>query len=183
MALSEDLPKPQRNQQRSHGRHQPRRWARSRRCLLKGCGRVYRPNHPLERYCREVCRQDAMRWRRWKAQQKYRGTECGKTKRKEQCLRRRKRRKARESVSEVAAGGARVTPIKFFRWFLRSTWLLREVRKKPALSIAAVLLARMSACTGARSGAGGAMERARRGGPLGVGVEQTIRPEPMNWLA
>jgi len=162
MALSKDLPKSHKNQQRSFRRPQPRRWGRSRRCLLKGCGRLYRPKHPLERYCGEACRQEAKNWRRWKAQQKYRATECGKAKRREQCLRRRKCRKAGKAAFEAAAGGARVTPIKFFRWFLRSARLLRDVRKKPAFSAAAVLLARMPACAGARSGAGAALDRARR---------------------
>ena len=162
MALSEDLPKSQRNQQRLNRRNGLRRRARSRRCLLKDCGRVYRPNQPIERYCSEACRREAKRWRRWKAQQKYRASECGKAKRQEQCRRRRKRRRAPEPVFEVATRGARVIPIKFFRWFLRSAWVLRDVRKKPAFSIAEVLLAHMPACAGARSGAGAAVERARR---------------------
>ena len=162
MALSEDLPKSQRNQQRSRRRNGLRRRARSRRCLLKGCVRDYRPDHPLERYCSEACRREAKRWRRWKAQQKYRASECGKAKRQEQCRRRRKRRNAPEPIFEVATGGARVIPTKFFRGFLRSAWVLRDFRKDPAFSIAKVLLAHMPACVGVRSGAGAALERARR---------------------
>ena len=35
---------------------------RSRVCLLKGCHCVYRPQHPLTRYCGEACREQARRW-------------------------------------------------------------------------------------------------------------------------
>lgn len=156
MGLSEDLPNSRINQERS--RIRPARRARTRRCLLKGCDRVYRPNHPLQRYCSEKCRREAKKWHRWKAQQKYRTTELGKTRRKEQC---RRHRKARKSVPEAAAGGARVIPIRFFRSFLRSPWLLREVHENAPLSLPTFLLARVPARVGACSGAGAAVARAR----------------------
>jgi hypothetical protein len=57
--------------------HRPR----SRACLLKGCERVFRPVHPLARYCSERCREQARRWREWKAQHRYRQSEGGKQKR------------------------------------------------------------------------------------------------------
>jgi hypothetical protein len=172
MGPSEDLPNSRLNQERS--RSHPRRRARARRCLLKGCNGVYRPDHPLQRYCSETCRREAQRWRHWKAQQKYRATDLGRAKRRKQFRRRRKRRKA---LSEAAEGGARVTPIRFFRSGLRSAWLLREVLKNPALSLAALLLARMPALPGARSGAGTTLERTGRGARARV---EERRTEPID---
>lgn len=151
----------------------PRRRVRTRRCLLKGWDRIYRPDHPLQRYCSEACRRKAQKWRRWKAQQKYRATDLGRAKRKKQCRRHRKRRKA---LSEAAEQGARVTPIRFFRPVLRPAWLLRKVPKNEALSPAAFLFARVPACTGARSGAGTTLERTGRGAPAS-GHERRTRPE------
>ncbi len=153
MGPSEDLPNTRTNQE--GWRNRPQRRARTRRCLLKGCNRFYRPDHPLERYCSEACRHEAQKWRHWKAQQKYRATARGRAKRNGQCRRRRKRRKA---LSKAAEPGARVIPIRFFRPELRSAWLLRKVPENPALSPAAILLARMPARAGACSGAGTALE-------------------------
>ena len=48
---------------------------RPRRCLLKGCERLFWPRHPQSRYCSEACQQAARRWRRWQASQQYRATE------------------------------------------------------------------------------------------------------------
>jgi hypothetical protein len=153
MGPSEDLPNTRTNQE--GWRNRPRRRARTRRCLLKGCDRVYRPDHPLQRYCSEACRQKARKWRRWKAQRKYRASALGRAKRKGQCQRRRQRRKALSVAAELAA---RVIPIRFFRPGLRPARLLRKVSETPALSLAAFLLARMPARAGARSGAGTTLE-------------------------
>jgi hypothetical protein len=158
MGPSEDLPNSCTNQERRW--NHPRRRARARRCLLKGCNRVYRPDHPLQRYCSEVCRREARKWRRWKAQQKYRATARGRAKRNGQCRRRRKRRKTFSGAAEQAA---RVIPIGFFRPGLRSARLLRKVPENPALPVAAFLLARMPARSGARIGAGTALEGTGRG--------------------
>lgn len=88
---------------------------RHRMCLLKGCESVYRPQHPLARYCRAVCRAAARQWRKWKAQQRYRESPNGRQKRQAQCRRNRERRKAKESARKIAsAGTARVIPIGFF---------------------------------------------------------------------
>ena len=168
MGPSEDLPKPRINQECCRSR--PRRRARARRCLLKGCNRVYRPDHPLQRYCSEACRREAQRWRRWKAQEKYRATALGRAMRKKQCRRRRKRRK---TLSEAAERGARVTPIRFFRSWLRSPWLLRKVPENPALSPAAFLLARMPARAGARFGAGTTLEGTGSGARVRVAERRT----------
>ncbi len=180
MAPSEDLPKSEVNQAGSHSRNRPRRRARSRRCLLKGCVRIYRPDHPLQRYCSDACRQKAKKWRRWKAQQQYRATESGKAKRRAQCRRHRRRRKARKRVSEAAVRGARVIPIRFFRSWLRSTRLLRDVREEPALSVAAVLLPPVPAGFGAGSGEGAALERARQRALVGMRLEPACEAEPMS---
>ena len=51
---------------------------RSRRCLLKGCERRFRPEHPRQRYCSEECRAAAREWSEWKAQHAYRATVAGK---------------------------------------------------------------------------------------------------------
>lgn len=180
MGPSEDLPNSRTNQERCRSR--PRRRARARRCLLKGCHRVYRPDHPLQRYCSEVCRREAQKWRRWKAQQKYRATILGKAKRNGQCRRRRKRRKA---LSGAAGPDARVIPIGFFRSRLRPAWLLRKVPENPAFSTAAFLLARLPARAGARSRAGTALERPwpgararfheRRAEPIDVPTKPSLR--------
>ena len=58
---------------------------RCRRCLLKGCERIYRPSHPQSRYCSAACRQAARRWRRRQASRTWRASERGKVRRREQC--------------------------------------------------------------------------------------------------
>lgn len=76
-------------QQESHQRGRPRR------CLLKGCEKSFWPSHPQARYCSEACRVAARRWRRWHADQSYRASNKGKTKRREQSQRRRQRQRER----------------------------------------------------------------------------------------
>ncbi len=168
MGPSEDLPTSRTNQE--HSRSRPRRRARARRCLLQGCNRVYQPDHPLQRYCGEACRREAQRWRRWKAQQKYRATLLGKAKRRKQCRRRRQRRK---ELSAGAERGARVIPIRIFRPGLRPARLLPKVLKNPALSPAAFLLARMPARAGARSRTGTTLEGPRSGARARVDARST----------
>ena len=87
---------------------------RSRACLLKGCERVFRPQQPLIRYCSEACREQARRWREWKARRRYRQSADGKQKRQAQSRRYRERRKAEPERKTAALSGARVIPIKFF---------------------------------------------------------------------
>lgn len=62
-----------------------------RRCLLKGCERWYRPSHWQSRYCGPDCRQRAQRWRRHQASCRWRVTQAGKVRRREQCRRYRQR--------------------------------------------------------------------------------------------
>ncbi len=70
---------------------------RARRCLLKGCERWFRPAHSGCRYCSAACRQAARRWRRWRAQQKYRASAQGRQQRRQQARRYRQRRRGRLS--------------------------------------------------------------------------------------
>jgi hypothetical protein len=74
-------------------------WARPRRCLLKGCGHWFLPTRPQCRYCSYACRQAARRWRRWRAQQKYRTTAHGRSHRQQQASRYRQRLRTRSRPS------------------------------------------------------------------------------------
>jgi hypothetical protein len=96
MGPSEDRSTREKNQaghRRIGGRRRRVRRPRSRACLLRGCKRRYRPMHPLARYCSEECREEARRWREWKARHHYRQTEGGKQKRRAQSRRYRLRSK------------------------------------------------------------------------------------------
>lgn len=84
---------------------------RPRRCLLKGCERWFRPGHPACRYCSSACQQAARRWRRWRAQQKYRASVHGRQQRGQQARRYRQRQRSRlrwhrPAVDTWAAGAA-----------------------------------------------------------------------------
>jgi hypothetical protein len=72
---------------------------RPRRCLLKGCERLFWPRRPQTHYCSEGCRQAARRWRRWQASQRYRATDQGRERRREQSRRYRQRLRERQSAS------------------------------------------------------------------------------------
>ncbi len=87
---------------------------RRRVCLLKGCGRIFRPQQPLARYCSEACRAEARRWRQWKARRRYRQSSNGKQKRQAQSRRYREHRRERQARETAAVACARVIPIKFF---------------------------------------------------------------------
>ena len=126
---------------------------RSRRCLLKGCERRFRPRRARQRYCSEPCRKAARAWSRRKAQERYRTTADGKQKRNGQSRRYRERVRSRKPpADEAVPEAARVITKKFFRGRLRPAWLLRGVRAPAALAFAALLLARVPACHGARLG-------------------------------
>ena len=75
---------------------------RPRRCLLKGCERLFWPRHPRSHYCGEACRHAARRWRRWRASQKYRATENGKQQRRKQAKCYRERVRERQAASADA---------------------------------------------------------------------------------
>lgn len=80
----------------------------TRRCLLKGCTCWFEPARPQSRYCSSDCRQQACRWRRWRAAQVYRRTEQGKTCRRDQSQRNRARRRAQAAAE--SAGESRAPP-------------------------------------------------------------------------
>ena len=76
---------------------------RPRRCLLKGCERLFWPRRPQARYCSEGCQEAARRWRRRQASQRYRGSACGRARRREQARRYRQRLRERASASADVA--------------------------------------------------------------------------------
>ena len=125
---------------------------RKRMCLLKGCGRVFRPEHPLARYCSEHCRNEAARWRQWKARQQYRQTAHGKQVRRAQSRRYRVRQREQKKQKNDSIGGARVITRKFFFVLLRSPGVIRGNPTQPAVAAAALLFPRMSPVSGTRFG-------------------------------
>src|SRR5450631_3680443 len=141
MGLFEN-PTNRRQKQEAARRKRPRCVPRTRRCLLKGCERSYRPRQARQRYCSGQCRKAARAWSRWKAQETYRATAPGKQKRNGQSRRYRERVRNRKPPAEEAVPeAARVITKKFFRRLLRPAWLLRGVRAPAALAVAALLLA------------------------------------------
>jgi hypothetical protein len=149
--------RPLRTEGCKHRAHRPR----SRVCLLKGCERAYRPQHPLTRYCSEACRQRAHRWREWKARRRYRQSAGCKQKRRAQSRRYRERQKARNQKIQLASH-ARVIAIKFFFVLLRPPGMLRPFPADPAIPVAAFLFSGLSPCAGASSGTGEALARTGR---------------------
>jgi len=140
-------------------RGEPRRTRRPRRrvCLLKDCGRVFRPQQPMARYCSGACQAEARRWRQWKARRRYRQSPNGKQKRQAQSRRYRERRKQRQARETAAALAARVIPTNCFFVLLRSARLLRGVRSQPAITAAKVLFPRLPSRAGAGARAGAAV--------------------------
>lgn len=80
---------------------------RPRRCLLKGCDRLFWPRHPRSHYCSEACVQAARYWRRWRASRQYRATENGKQRRREQSKRHRQRVRERQAAAAADAASPR----------------------------------------------------------------------------
>lgn len=91
--------------------HRPA-WARPRRCLLKGCEHWFVPTRPQCRYCTAACQQAARRWRRWRAQQKYRATAHGKRHRQQQAHRYRQRLRSRPRSPPVTRPEGKRLPKK-----------------------------------------------------------------------
>jgi hypothetical protein len=69
----------------------PTRRLRCRQCLLKGCERPFQPTHPQAHYCSASCQAKARQWRRHRASQRWRASEVGKARRREQSRRYRRR--------------------------------------------------------------------------------------------
>lgn len=74
-------------------------------CLLKGCQQSFRPWHPLARYCSAACREAARRWRQQTANRRYRASEQGKCRRREQACRHRQRARECQQADGDSAGG------------------------------------------------------------------------------
>jgi hypothetical protein len=109
MGPREDRPTAEKNQAGHRPTAGPQRRARRprrRACLLKGCKQRFRPVHPLTRYCSQECREEARRWREWKARHRYRQSEGGKHKRQAQSRRYRLRRQ-RAGETQAAPGKPR----------------------------------------------------------------------------
>ena len=122
MSPDQDLTTRQRNQPQDNkqDRRRPARQPRSRECLLKGCGRMFRPAHPMARYCSGECRRKARQWSQWKSGQRWRQSENGRKKRQEQSVRHRERLRLAGRASSGPENGSRgssqAAPVKdFFR--------------------------------------------------------------------
>ena len=89
---------------------QPPGKARCRRCLLKGCERLFRPHHPLARYCSSTCQAAARRWSCWQSSRRYRRSEQGRHRRREQCRRYRERVKERKAAELQPREGQQKEP-------------------------------------------------------------------------
>ena len=74
---------------------------RARICLLKGCETWFSPLHPLSRYCSEACGEAARLWSRRLAAERYRASEKGKERRRQQSCRYRERVRVRQRREEV----------------------------------------------------------------------------------
>ena len=85
---------------------------RNRECLLKGCGKRFRPKHPMTRYCSEECGQEARQWSQSKSQQRYRQSRNGRQKRQKQSERYRKQARVRTQANREE-GARGVIPIEF----------------------------------------------------------------------
>ena len=83
---------------------------RCRRCLLKGCERWFLPTRPQARYCGPGCQQAARCWRRWQATQRYRASDHGKQRRRDQSRRYRVRVRQRPITEPAAATTALAAP-------------------------------------------------------------------------
>src|SRR5215831_21328918 len=116
MGPCQDCPTSPKNQPPTRVSRCPCRARRPRRrvCLLKGCGHVFRPEQPRARYCGEACREQARRWRQWKARRRYRQSPNGKQQRQAQSRRYRERRPERPALETAPVTAARVIPTKFF---------------------------------------------------------------------
>ena len=159
MGLPESLTRPREKQAADRRKCRARR-PRRRHCLLKGCEQYFHPRRAGQRYCSERCREEARKWRRWKAQQRYRKTASGQQKRKGQSRRYRERVQSREPPEPWRVNeAARVIPQEdFFRSHVRPAGVLRALRAPTAKSLAALLLARVPTSSGAGAGAGAALE-------------------------
>jgi len=145
---------------------------RARRCLLKGCEQRFVPARPQARYCGAACRAAAARWRRWKAQQRYRQTAQGRACRRAQSRRRRQRQRERprERARSPCCVGAWVIAQRQIFVHLRSAWLLCRVCPWSSVSPAAILWNGVSARAGSGDRARAAVAAPLAGAPASAGA-------------
>lgn len=179
MSPNQDPTTRQQNQPHDNKKDRRRRarQPRSRECLLKGCGRMFRPAHPMARYCGEECRQQARQWSQWKSRQRWRQSQKGRMKRKQQSERHRERQRLVGASSRSENGGrgsSQGASVKIFWRYLRSSGLLRVFSAKSAVATATILLPRLPA--GIRTGVGAreTMEGARAN--VGLAGEEPFWP-------
>jgi hypothetical protein len=156
MGPSEDRSTGEKNQaghRRIAGSRRRVRRPRGRACLLKGCERRFRPLHPRTRYCSEECREEAQRWREWKARHHYRQSEGGKQKRRAQSRRYRQRSKRARAANQGPDRPREGHRKRSILPLLRSAWLLPAIPAEPTLAPAAILFAPLSPSAGAGCGA------------------------------
>jgi hypothetical protein len=115
MGRCEDPPTRSQNQAKENSLYRKKLARRPRRriCLLKGCGKVFHPSHPRQRYCSKDCRKQAKKWSAWK----YRKSNKGKKVRRAQSKdyrKRQKERKIQKAKKTDVLGAARVIERKNF---------------------------------------------------------------------
>lgn len=168
MGPDKDSRTPAKNQEarkvfRAMGRWHRARRPRRRVCLLKSCGRVFRPQQPMARYCSEACQAEAHRWRHWKARRHYRQSLNGKQKRQAQSRRYREHRKEQQGRETAAVTAARVIALRFFFVLLRPSGVLCGISAHPAIALATVLFRYLPSRAGTGAGAGAALARTASG--------------------
>ena len=155
MGPPEDCRRQPQRQEPGGRRKRPAHRPRTRPCLLKGCERPFRPLRATERYCSRECREAAGKWRRWKAQQKYRATAAGREKRNGQSRRYRERVRNRKQTTpeDALPEAARVITSNFFRPLLRPSRLLPGVSRTTAITSPKVLFPNVQTGHGTRPAA------------------------------
>ena len=173
MGPPEDCTRHPQRPRRGGERQRPARRPRTRPCLLKGWERRFRPLRASDRYCRRECREAARKWSHWKAQQKYRATAAGRTKRNGPSRRYRERGRDRQPATpeEAPPQAARVITPNFFRPLLRPARLLSRVRRAAPVARPTLLFAGVPA----RHGAGLAARAALAARPAAAVEEMSRR--------
>ena len=98
----------------------------------------------MERYCSKHCRDQARKWRQWKARHEYRQSPHGKQVRRAQSRRYRQRRKNKAKIGRLHKGREGHHKKSIFM-LLQPRWVLRNVPPEAPLTPATVLLQGMPA--------------------------------------
>jgi hypothetical protein len=97
---------PSQHDLRATGAQAPLCRPRSRECLLAGCERRFRPRCARSCYCSDACARAAREWSVRQAQRRYRTSEHGRARRREQCCRWRERQREKRR-QQVWSGSSR----------------------------------------------------------------------------